>query len=56
MVDRLNISRVICGHQWSTPSEWASAVDALAELSDQELETLARDFPVHCPFPIPPKL
>lgn len=56
MVDRLNIRQVICGHQWSSLSEWASAIDALAELSDQELENLAQDFSLHPSLPAPPKL
>lgn len=44
-----DIGRVIFGHGWQDPLEWARAVDELADLSDDEIERLvenARQRPV----------
>lgn len=37
------IRRVVHGHDWSSPAEWAVALEALADLSDAEIEHLAED-------------
>lgn len=36
------INRVVCRHGWGSLSEWAEGIDRLADLSDAELEELAR--------------
>jgi hypothetical protein len=41
MCELTQIGRVVHGHEWSSPAEWAVAVDALADLSDPEIERLA---------------
>ncbi len=40
MVDLQRIGRVVCDHDWSHASEWARAVDRLAELTDEQIEGL----------------
>jgi len=42
MLDHPQLRRVICAHTWSSVSEWAMALDALAECSEQEIELLAQ--------------
>jgi hypothetical protein len=41
MVALVQIGRIVHGHQWSDPAEWVEALDALADLSDGEIEVLA---------------
>ncbi len=36
------INRVVYRHGWGSLSEWAEGIDRLADLSDAELEELAR--------------
>lgn len=40
MVDLQRIGRVVYDHDWSHASEWARAVDRLAELTDEQIEGL----------------
>lgn len=40
MLDLHEFSRIVCDHQWSNPAEWASALDALAGMSDAEIDRL----------------
>lgn len=40
MVDMHRIGRVVCDHDWSHASEWARAVDRLADLTDEQIEGL----------------
>lgn len=40
MVDLQRIGRVVYDHDWSHASEWAHAVDRLADLTDEQIEGL----------------
>lgn len=40
MVDMQRIGRVVYDHDWSHASEWARAVDRLADLTDEQIEGL----------------
>ncbi len=40
MVEIAALSRVLCGHQWREPEEWAAALHCLADLDEGELATL----------------
>jgi hypothetical protein len=40
-VDLQRIGRVVHDHDWSHASEWARAVDRLADLTDEQIEGLA---------------
>ncbi|MFZ1414030.1 MAG: hypothetical protein WAS73_05545 [Defluviicoccus sp.] len=40
MVDLQRIGRVVYDHDWSHASEWARAVDRLADLTDEQIEGL----------------
>lgn len=42
MVDLQRIGRVVFDHDWSHASEWARAVDRLADLTDEQIEGLIR--------------
>lgn len=42
MVNHPYIRRVICAHSWSNVTEWATALDSLADCTDEELEALAK--------------
>jgi hypothetical protein len=41
MQDLGNLSLIVHGHRWSHLREWVDAVDALADLTDAEIEALA---------------
>lgn len=50
--DRRDLRRTVVRHQWSTVEEWVRNLDELSELSDAEIEDLARlaandDVPAH---------
>ncbi|MBL8667886.1 MAG: hypothetical protein JNM48_10545 [Rhodospirillales bacterium] len=45
MTTTADLQRVVFSHQWRELSEWARAVDALADLSDSEIEKLVRTAP-----------
>ena len=36
------IQRVVCRHDWQSVAEWASALGDLADLTDDEIDGLAR--------------
>lgn len=36
------LRRVVCHHQWTTLTEWAGALNDLADLNDESIEDLAR--------------
>lgn len=40
MVEVETLSRLLCGHQWRSPEEWAAAILCLAELDEDELSAL----------------
>jgi hypothetical protein len=40
--DLAEMRRILCGHVWDSPNEWASAVNQLAELSEDQIGTLTR--------------
>lgn len=40
MCELTQISRIVHSHEWTSPAEWAVAVDALADLTDSEIEQL----------------
>jgi len=42
MEDIQKIRRVVYRHDWSSLSEWASALDALADMTDDQISELVR--------------
>lgn len=42
MLTLRQINRVVHRHDWTDLGEWASGIDRLADLSDQELEEIER--------------
>jgi hypothetical protein len=42
MLSLQDLDRVVHRHGWGSLSEWAEGIDRLADLSDLELEELAR--------------
>ncbi|NLZ42539.1 MAG: hypothetical protein GX886_15030 [Comamonadaceae bacterium] len=43
MLEHTQIGRIVHAHDWSSPQEWAFAVEALADLSDAEIERLTEE-------------
>jgi len=41
MTDFCKMNRVLCGHSWNAPEEWASALNELANLSDEQIQDLS---------------
>lgn len=41
MTDFFKMNRVLCGHTWNAPEEWASALNELANLSDEQIQALS---------------
>ena len=42
MSDLSEVSRIIYDHQWETPQDWASKLDELADLNDEQIGSLVR--------------
>jgi hypothetical protein len=40
MSDLDEMSRVLHHHRWETPQDWVSKLDQLAELSDEQIDSL----------------
>lgn len=36
----VQLSRIICRHGWRDAAEWARSIETLADLSDDEIDTL----------------
>ncbi len=45
MFTTTDLQRVVFSHQWRELSEWASALEALADLTDSDIDTLVRTAP-----------
>jgi hypothetical protein len=39
---RSEIRRIVCGHDWRYVAEWARALGELAELTDDQIDSLGR--------------
>lgn len=42
MSDLQEMTRVLCGHHWTSARQWATNLDQLADLSDDEIDELNR--------------
>jgi hypothetical protein len=43
MADLAHVRSAVVGHNWLDLGDWVSALDELADLSDDEIEGLARE-------------
>ncbi len=43
MVSMSHVRRVVLSHNWQNLDEWVSALDQLADLTDDEIDTLSSD-------------
>lgn len=41
MATLAHVRRVVLGHKWDDLAEWVSALDALADLTDDEIDRLS---------------
>lgn len=40
---REHLNRIVYNHSWTNPIEWTKALDELADLSDEEIEAVAKN-------------
>jgi len=42
MRDPETLKRILCDHDWPSPAHWVSALDELADLTDEDIARLER--------------